>query len=1452
MRKINLSMILSLCCIYLLSQANEYQYKKDHHQKEIIGYFTNWDAWKAENHGVTKGFYNQLNIDYSQYTILNWSFLGVAKDGSLHSGDLRNKNIYQDGTVQEPGPMFYDDVYSSFDYWLLYGELETIQYLPTDLDQKPDDPLYWAYEKYGYTGTSTGWLKPSTGETGTYPLPLPKPNGAKGLLELAHDNGVKVMASIGGWSMSKHFQEMAADPVKRAKFLEDCAKLIDMGFDGIDLDWEYPGPFSGMNFTGTQADYDNFENLVIEIRNTIGPDKLITAAFSATPQKLNGFDWSILNQYMDFYNMMTYDFHGGWSNIAGHNSPLYPYDGEEYGAASLDTTFQFLVQQGVPPSKINLGVAFYGRGVITSGQADLNTPTVKVSKTIQPDGPISTAGDYTNWGNFDATPTHYYIESNKAGWTYHWDDQAKVPYLTKDNYFLSFDDARSIEEKAKYVNSKNAAGVIIWQAFADLQPGTIVETYAQKLPYAPTTEAPLVNTLNRVFAQNGTPDNQLPSIQFQSPQNNQVFIQNTTDTVIIKATISDSDGTIAAVNFTVNGESVSYAVSNQEYTVNFIPSVLGSYEVAVSATDNDGDTATSTLTFSVEEEQQVIPTIAFVNPTNGQTITLSSVESININLQVTDAENELSNLQISVDGQTFNGSSATWTPSAFGNFTVTASADYGSTVIEESITITVTETTSIGEGCNGIEAWSSQIYSTSGTQVVFDGKVYQNKWYAGAADAPGSSDVWEFVTYCEGNEPDLSQTCGYEAWNPSAPYTSGGQKVYYNGKIYQNKWWTNGIAPDASADWEYVSDCNQTSAENVTPATVITEVVENNPSFSASAANALVSDLITPSLWNELFPNRYGQSVHITQPDTTDFYSYDNFVEAVQRMQNIEVTFERRCASNAYKITRKDKTTGATVVIREDDAFTTSQATIITHVVDYGSFLSEGNIETQKRELMAFLANIAQETTGGWATAPGGKYAWGLYFREEVSYAGSSSIGYVDTSNALYPPTAGKSYHGRGPIQLSWNYNYGQVSQFLYGDKQVLLDQPEKVIEDGALAFQTAIWFWMTPQYPKPSAHDSMVGNWQPTQDQQNAGLIPGFGSTVNIINGGIECNGGTENTKVLGRIGHYERFTDLAGIGMALDGSDNVMELGCANMPPFQIDYQECTSLPESASLAFANITNGAYLIIQQGESIIIDVTVNDPEQTVSNIQISVDGQTFNGSSVTWIPSAFGSFTITASADDQGSLIEQSITVTIINEEESTGCEGIAAWESNIIYSTTGTQVVFEGSIYQNKWYANTNEQPGTADVWEFVKYCKGSEPDLSSTCGYEEWKAQKAYAGGLSVYYNHAIYQSNWWTQGSTPSSSSEWSFVSSCTSTTALRPYTATSENIAFKVYPNPTANILHIQSDKSIATGIIYSLTGQAVQSFQSSKINVNRLQSGAYILKVIFSDGSSSSTKFSKK
>ncbi|SFE06742.1 chitinase [Chitinophaga sp. CF118] len=580
------SLILLLCGYgSLLAQVNPtVPATTKNHKKQVIGYITQWDAWKNVDGIVPKGGYNQLNVDYSQYTILNFSFFGVAKDGSLHSGDYRNKSIYMVGAVQEPAALVNEDIYSSWDMYLLYGELDAPLYYISDGS--------YAYS-LGYRNAGSGWSNVNTGATGVFPLSVPKQGGAPGVIDLAHQKGVKVMASIGGWSMCKHYPEMAADATKRATFVAGCKKLISMGFDGIDFDWEYPGN-AGMNIEHySAADYTNFAIMVEAVRAAIGSDKLITAAFSAVPSKLSGFDWARLNNSMNYFNMMTYDYNGGWSNKAGHNAPLYDYPGAEYTGFSIDATVKGLKTLNVNMAKVNIGAPFYGRGVVTSGTAALNAATVKTSVTLQPDGPVSTCADFTNWALdlWDGTPNYSAIlKTTASGWTEYWDDVAKVPYKTNGKYFLSYDNERSIGEKAKYIKDNSLAGVIVWQVYGDMLNMTSNQVARGKLIYCPSTTSPLVNKLNAVFADGTTPTNVAPVVNLTAPTAGTSY--TAPGSITIKATATDSDGSVAKVEF-YNGTTKLGESTTSPYSYTWSNVAVGTYALKAIATDNLGATTTS-------------------------------------------------------------------------------------------------------------------------------------------------------------------------------------------------------------------------------------------------------------------------------------------------------------------------------------------------------------------------------------------------------------------------------------------------------------------------------------------------------------------------------------------------------------------------------------------------------------------------------------------------------------------------------------------------------------------------------------------------------------------------------------------------------------------------------------------------------------------------------------------
>ena len=113
-----------------------------------------------------------------------------------------------------------------------------------------------------------------------------------------------------------------------------------------------------------------------------------------------------------------------------------------------------------------------------------------------------------------------------------------------------------------------------------------------------------------------------------------------------------------------------------------------------------------------------------------------------------------------------------------------------------------------------------------------------------------------------------------------------------------------------------------------------------------------------------------------------------------------------------------------------------------------------------------------------------------------------------------------KKYFGRGAKQLSYNFNYGQFSQAMFGDRRLLLDYPD-FVADTWLNLASATWFYTTPQPPKPSMLHVIDSTWVPNQEDKRNGISPGFGATINIINGGLECNtkDGRESRQALNRI---------------------------------------------------------------------------------------------------------------------------------------------------------------------------------------------------------------------------------------------------------------------------------------------------------------------------------------------
>jgi predicted chitinase len=172
---------------------------------------------------------------------------------------------------------------------------------------------------------------------------------------------------------------------------------------------------------------------------------------------------------------------------------------------------------------------------------------------------------------------------------------------------------------------------------------------------------------------------------------------------------------------------------------------------------------------------------------------------------------------------------------------------------------------------------------------------------------------------------------------------------------------------------------------------------------------------------------------------------------------------------------------------------------LVTATKKYPAFATTGSADDRKREVAAFLANVAHET--GY-----------LYYVEEIAKGD-----YTDWGGSC-APAPGKRYFGRGPIQISWNYNYCAASQSIFGDPNVLREDPDRVARDSWVAWATGIWFWMTSTGAGSfTAHAGITGGH-------------GFGETIRTINGSLEC-GGKNPTQVNSRIDAYKKLCGMLGV---------------------------------------------------------------------------------------------------------------------------------------------------------------------------------------------------------------------------------------------------------------------------------------------------------------------------------
>lgn len=558
---------------------------------------------------------------------------------------------------------------------------------------------------------------------------------------------LSVLVSIGGWTQSGNFHDVASTQANREKFAASVvAFLRKHNLDGADIDWEYPTAFREADITdnandqGTpdadSSEQQTFTLLLKTLReylDTAGAEDnryyQLSAAVSAGFEKIESTEPTLYPQYLDFINIMTYDMHGAWDSITNHQSALYvnPNAPDNLNIDAVITKFE---SYGINSKKLVIGTPFYSRGwknVATDG-IDINVPGLFASASGGADG---------IWdGGVAAGVNPYYalVEmENDSAFTKYYDVYAQAPvlYSASKQELYTYEDKQSLQAKVDYVKEKTLGGMIIWELSAD-------------------TDADAQNNLLDVIYTGFYPD----GITGYGEDNNTTSDDEEADESQEQNDGSSTNSTTtwsSATAYTV-GSVVSYGTESYQakwWTQGDTPgaSEWGPWESLSQTSDETADDVVTEVEQSDETGDDVV----------------TEVEDTTVDIAEPTTDDESTTTQ-----------SGSWSSSSI--YTAGDLVSYG--------------------GENYKAKWW--------TQGDIPGANQWGPWESTTEEAviEQSEDTGDNTSETEDSADTLGST-----WSSSTVYTNG-DVVLYNGIKYQAKWWTQGDAPGTSTwgPWSRVSD----------------------------------------------------------------------------------------------------------------------------------------------------------------------------------------------------------------------------------------------------------------------------------------------------------------------------------------------------------------------------------------------------------------------------------------------------------------------------------------------------------------------------------------------------------------------------------------------------------------------------------------------------------------------